>query len=74
MGLSNGDFRQARQLLYKIIKTICQLNKYSGFDIEASPTIGKDGVVYIGSDDSYFYAINASTGLLKWRYKTGCIF
>jgi len=30
--------------------------------IDASPTV-KDDVVYIGSDDSYFYALDASTGL-----------
>ena len=28
------------------------------------------GVVYIGSDDGYLYAINAEDGTLKWKYKT----
>ena len=30
-----------------------------------------DGVLFIGSWDSYFYAIDASTGKEKWRFKTG---
>jgi outer membrane protein assembly factor BamB len=35
----------------------------------SSPAISKDGVIYIGSGDDYFYAIN-SNGTLKWKYKT----
>jgi len=38
-------------------------------DISASPVIGKDGTIYIGSEDSYLYAIK-SDGKLKWKYKT----
>ena len=34
----------------------------------SSPAIGTDGTVYVGSYDSYLYAINPS-GELKWRYK-----
>jgi outer membrane protein assembly factor BamB len=30
-----------------------------------------DGAVFIGSWDSYFYAIDASTGREKWKFKTG---
>lgn len=33
------------------------------------PTIGPDGVIYQGSWDKYFYAIN-SDGTLKWKYLT----
>jgi outer membrane protein assembly factor BamB len=29
------------------------------------------GVLYIGSWDSYFYAIDAASGKEKWRFKTG---
>ena len=38
--------------------------------MHASPAIA-DGTVFIGSWDSYFYAIDASTGREKWKFKTG---
>ena len=38
--------------------------------IFSSPVIDSDGVVYIGSADHYFYAINPD-GTEKWRYRTG---
>src|SRR5260370_13445233 len=36
----------------------------------SSPSVS-DEVVYFGSDDNYLYALNASTGELKWKFKTG---
>ena len=30
-----------------------------------------NGIVYVGSEDGYLYAITASTGHLAWSYKTG---
>ena len=30
-----------------------------------------DGVVYVGSDDDYLYALAADTGRLLWRFETG---
>jgi outer membrane protein assembly factor BamB len=38
--------------------------------IHSSPAIGSDGTVYIGSSDSYVYAINPN-GSLKWKLKIG---
>ena len=35
----------------------------------ASPAIGSDGTIYIGSNDKNLYAINPN-GRLKWQYKT----
>jgi outer membrane protein assembly factor BamB len=29
-----------------------------------------EGVVYFGSDDDYFYAVDSETGRLLWKYKT----
>jgi outer membrane protein assembly factor BamB len=29
------------------------------------------GVVYFGSGDNYVYAVDAATGALRWKYKTG---
>jgi len=37
--------------------------------VVASPTLA-DGMIYIGSLDSTFYAINALTGQEKWHFKT----
>ena len=42
----------------------------TGRGIFSSPVIDSDGVVYIGSADHYFYAINPD-GTEKWRYRTG---
>ena len=36
----------------------------------SSPVIWKDNL-YIGSDDSTFYALDAQKGTLLWKYKTG---
>ena len=38
--------------------------------VDSSPAIGADGTVYVGSEDTYLYALN-SDGTLSWRYKTG---
>jgi outer membrane protein assembly factor BamB len=38
--------------------------------IHSSPAV-VDGVVYIGSRDSYVYALNADTGEKLWSFKTG---
>jgi len=38
--------------------------------VHASPAVA-DGVVYVGSWDSYFYALDAEGGALKWKFKTG---
>ena len=36
------------------------------------PVVGADGTVYVGSADTYFYALNPN-GTLRWRLKTGNI-
>ncbi len=38
--------------------------------VYSSPAIDKNGTIYIGSYDRYFYAINPN-GTQKWRFKTG---
>ena len=38
--------------------------------VYASPAIGDDGTIYVGSADDYFYALNID-GSQKWRYQTG---
>jgi outer membrane protein assembly factor BamB len=44
----------------------------TGRGIFSTPVIGADETVYVGSADSYFYAI-APGGRLRWRVKTGGI-
>jgi outer membrane protein assembly factor BamB len=43
---------------------------HTGDSVESSPAVAADGTVYVGSDDSYLYAINPD-GSLRWRYRTG---
>ncbi len=38
--------------------------------VASSPAVTSDGTVYVGSYDSYLYAVSAD-GSLKWKYKTG---
>ena len=42
----------------------------AGTSVNTAGSIGVDGTVYFGSDDSYVYALN-SAGALKWRFETG---
>ena len=42
----------------------------TGRGIFSTPIIGADGTIYIGSADTYFYAIKPD-GRLRWRLKTG---
>src|SRR5215469_5467565 len=39
--------------------------------VSASPAV-VDGVVYTGSWDGYFYALNARSGRLKWKFRLDC--
>ena len=42
----------------------------SSSNVRSGPTV-VDGVVYIGSDSNYLYALDMVTGALKWKYKCG---
>lgn len=42
----------------------------TGKGIFSTPIVGADGTTYVGSADSWFYAIGRS-GRLRWRFKTG---
>lgn len=41
------------------------------FDIFLSSPTVDNGTVYVGSGDQHVYALNAATGTLKWKFKTG---
>jgi PQQ-like domain len=60
------------KLLYNHIMQLCVLSEcfilsgtlkwsyLTGLYVHSSPVIGADGTIYVGSDDSYLYAITAS--------------
>lgn len=41
----------------------------TGGAVETSPAV-VNGIVYVGSDDGYVYALNAANGSLIWKYNT----
>jgi len=41
------------------------------FDIYLSSPVVADGMVYFGSGDGNLYALDAATGDLRWKFKTG---
>jgi outer membrane protein assembly factor BamB len=41
------------------------------FDCYLSSPVVENGVVYFGSGDGNIYALDAATGALKWKFKTG---
>jgi outer membrane protein assembly factor BamB len=42
----------------------------TGNVVYSSPAVDRNGNIYFGSQDEYFYALT-SNGKLKWKYKTG---
>src|ERR1700754_1067852 len=42
----------------------------TGRSIYGAPVV-VNGIMYLGSGDGYLYALNAETGGLVWKYKTG---
>ncbi|MBP65471.1 MAG: hypothetical protein CL727_06880, partial [Chloroflexi bacterium] len=41
------------------------------FNVVSAPTIGDDGSVYFGSNDSKLYSVDGVTGEKNWEFKTG---
>jgi len=41
------------------------------FDFYLSSPVVSDGAVFFGSGDTNIYALDAATGVLKWKFKTG---
>ena len=38
----------------------------TGANVNSSPALGQNGLLYFGSDDGYLYAVNSLNGLLAW--------
>ena len=43
----------------------------TGDAVTASPTV-VDGVIYIGSWDGFFYALDAHSGSMRWKFQVDC--
>ena len=43
----------------------------NGAAIRSSPALGRDGTLYVGSEDKKIYAIDGKTGAKKWEFLTG---
>ena len=56
--------------LWSFKTTVFKWNFPTGYWIHSSPAIGNDGIIYIGSQDNYLYAINPD-GTVKWTFATG---
>ena len=41
------------------------------FDFYLSSPVLSNGMVYVGSGDTYIYALDAASGTLRWKFKTG---
>lgn len=39
--------------------------------ITSSPVVDREGICYVGSMDSFVYALDASSGFSSWRFRTG---
>jgi outer membrane protein assembly factor BamB len=46
------------------------LERYTTRDSVTSPAVS-NGIVYVGSDYTKVYALNANTGAMMWEYTTG---
>ncbi|HLX25073.1 MAG TPA: PQQ-binding-like beta-propeller repeat protein [Usitatibacter sp.] len=44
---------------------------FDPFDVYLSSPVVVDGLVYFGSGDGNFYALEAATGAMKWKFHTG---
>ena len=46
---------------------------YSFADYYQSAPVYENGIIYFGSGDHHIYAVNAETGKLVWKFRTGSI-
>lgn len=68
---ANGDNSNSGRSAYAGVQFVNLLWTYStNASVDSSPIIGADGTIFVGSNDTYLYALT-SKGALKWRYKTG---
>jgi outer membrane protein assembly factor BamB len=66
----NVELEEVRVVKFK--KFDRMLGVGEGGSIQSTPLI-IDGIVYFGSCDNFFYALDSKTGEVVWKYKTGGI-
>ena len=57
--------------LYKLNKDygVAVWSFKAGKSIRTQPTVDTKGIIYFGSSDGYFYAVNSKDGKLVWKYQ-----
>ena len=50
---------------------VWELNAGFGYDINSAMLVEKDGVLFYGTKNDLLLAVDAKTGVLKWKYKLG---
>jgi outer membrane protein assembly factor BamB len=69
--LHRGNATQTGVSTDKLPDTLSILWEFKAKNSVESPAVIADGVVYIGSSDKFFYAIDLKTGLEKWKTNLG---
>lgn len=55
---------------YRVVAGTQRWSYKTGNAVYSAPVVA-NGLVYVGSDDNFVYALDASTGTKRWSYKTG---
>ena len=64
-----NELNNGRAPVIPVFKDLAPWSFRTGKGIFSSPVVDAEGVVYIGSAETYFYALNPD-GTVKWTYKT----
>ncbi|PKN98889.1 MAG: hypothetical protein CVU42_10265 [Chloroflexi bacterium HGW-Chloroflexi-4] len=65
-----NDLQNGRTPVEPAVNDLAPWTYRTGKGIFSSPVVDGDGIVYVGSADTYFYAFNPD-GTVKWSVKTG---
>ena len=71
--LKTGNLKWKRNIGNAVTPRIKLSKDDYTYDYLCSSPIEHDGIIYIGSKDSYVYAISVDDGTVLWKYKTGGI-
>ena len=63
------DFHAKTSLTKQTVRTLLPKWFFPTGDVVSANPVEVAGVIYVGSWDGYFYAIDARTGTLRWKYR-----